>query len=143
MQGPGTEKQARISFILFLCILALLLSTVFVGCSKEVDAPFQLPKLNLTLDIRLPIDSNGYPYFVLYDKYNQNFHRISGKITVDGKVPNPEQSMVNWDSNLFWTLKKGDVVGSINMSYLNEYTGQWTSSQLPPMIAKRITLFER
>ena len=137
MQGPGTEKQARISFILFLCILALLLSTAFVGCSKEVEAPFQLPKLNLTLDIRLPIDSNGYPYFVLYDKYNQNFHRISGKITVDGKVPNPEQSMVNWDSNLFWTLKKGDVVGSINMSYLNEYTGQWTSSQLPPMIAKK------
>ena len=117
----------------WLLISLLVLS----GCSKEVEAPFQLPKLNLTLDVGLPIDSNGYPYFVLYDKYNQNFHRISGKITVDGKVPNPEQSMVNWNSNLFWTLKKGDIVGSINISYLNQYTGQWTSSQLPSMIAQK------
>jgi len=110
---------------------------ILTSCSKEVETPILKPKLALTIDTGLPIDENGYPYFVLYDKYSQNFHRLSGKITIDGKVPNPEQSMVNWNSNLFWTLKKGDVIGTINISYLNQYTGQWTSSQLPSMIAQQ------
>jgi len=138
MQGKESDKKdLKLSALLALCMLFALIAAGLMGCSKEVEVPIRIPKLNLTLDTNLPIDSNGYPYFVLYDKYNQNFHRISGKITVDGKIPNPEQSMVNWDSNLFWTLKKGSVVGSINISYLNQYTGQWTSSQLPSMIAQK------
>lgn len=59
MQGKGTEKQARISFILFLCILALLLATSFVGCSKE---GFLQPKrdIEMSIDSKLPKDQNGY-----------------------------------------------------------------------------------
>jgi hypothetical protein len=42
MQGKGTEKQARISFILVLCIFALLLATAFVGCSKSGKNNFEI-----------------------------------------------------------------------------------------------------
>ena len=65
MQGPGTEKQARISFILFLCILALLLATAFVGCSKETPNIVHKPVLSLSIDTRLPKDQNGYSVWTL------------------------------------------------------------------------------
>jgi hypothetical protein len=75
MQGKGTEKQARISFILFLCILALLLATAFVGCSKE---GFLQPNRNIemSIDSKLPKDQNGYSVFNLYSTETQNIREV-------------------------------------------------------------------
>ena len=73
MQGKGTEKQAKISFILVLCIFALLLATAFVGCSKDVDIydnsvefkkvnsiriwkPLEKHNVDVIVDTRLPKD---------------------------------------------------------------------------------------
>lgn len=35
MQGPGTEKEAKISFILALCVLFALIAAGLVGCGGQ------------------------------------------------------------------------------------------------------------
>ena len=112
MQGPGTEKQARISFILFLCILALLLATSFVGCSKE---GFLQPKrdIEMSIDSKLPKDQNGYSVFQLYSTETQNIHTITGSIRVNGKIPNEPREKIEWESSHYWTIKFGDTIGTI------------------------------
>ena len=112
MQGKGTEKQARISFILFLCILALLLATSFVGCSKE---GFLQPKrdIEMSIDSKLPKDQNGYSVFHLYSTETQNIHTITGSIRVNGKIPNEPREKIEWESSHYWTIKYGDTIGTI------------------------------
>lgn len=112
MQGPGTEKQARISFILFLCILALLLIAGLTGCSKE---GFLQPNRNIemSIDTRLPKDSNGYSIFNLYSTQTQNIHTISGSIRVNGEIPNEPREKIEWESSHYWTIKQGDTIGTI------------------------------
>jgi hypothetical protein len=112
MQGKGTEKQARISFILFLCILALLLATTLIGCSKE---GFLQPNKNIemSIDTRLPKDVNGYSVFNLYSTQTQNIHTISGSIRVNGKIPDEPRERVEWESSHYWTLKYGEDIGTI------------------------------
>jgi hypothetical protein len=134
MQGKGTEKQARISFILVLCIFALLLATTLIGCSKE---GFLQPNRNIemSIDTRLPKDSNGYSYFKLYSSETQNIHTISGSIRINGKIPDEPRVKVEWENNLYWNLVKGDTIAIITKTYLNYYTGQFTVVKLPPMIS--------
>ena len=117
MQGKGTEKQARISFILFLCIFALLLATSFVGCSKE---GFLQPKrdIEMSIDSKLPKDQNGYSVFNLYSTETQNIHTITGSIRVNGKIPNEPREKIEWESSHYWTLKYGETIGTI-------YRRQW------------------
>lgn len=112
MQGPGTEKQARISFILFLCILALLLIAGLTGCSKE---GFLQPKRNIemNIDTRLPKDNNGYSIFSLYSTQTQNIHTISGSIRVNGEIPNEPREKIEWESSHYWVLKQGEDIGTI------------------------------
>ena len=112
MQGKGTEKQARISFILFLCILALLLTTTLIGCSKE---GFLQPKrdIEMSIDSKLPKDQNGYSVFNLYSTETQNIHTITGSIRVNGKIPNEPREKIEWESSHYWTIKYGDTIGII------------------------------
>jgi hypothetical protein len=134
MQGKGTEKQARISFILFLCILALLLIVGLTGCSKE---GFLQPKrdIEMSIDSKLPKDSNGYSVFKLYSTETQNIHTITGSIRVNGQIPNEPREKIEWENNLYWNLVKGDTITTITKTYLNYYTGQFTIVKLPPMIS--------
>jgi hypothetical protein len=134
MQGKGTEKQARISFILVLCIFALLLATTLIGCSKE---GFLQPNKNIemSIDTRLPKDSNGYSVFKLYSTETQNIHTITGSIRVNGQIPNEPREKIEWENNLYWNLVKGDTIATITKTYLNYYTGQFTIVKLPPMIS--------
>ena len=94
MQGKGTEKQARISFILFLCILALLLATTFVGCSKEVDVPFKKPILSLTIDPMLPKDANSALRCVL------SLHQSCATVATGTVVPSHRVSSLETGSAL-------------------------------------------
>jgi len=112
MQGKGTEKEARISFILFLCILALLLIAGLTGCSKE---GFLQPNRNIemSIDSKLPKDSNGYSVFNLYSTQTQNIHTISGSIRVNGNIPNSPREKIEWESSLYWTMNVGDTIGTI------------------------------
>jgi len=117
MQGKGTEKQARISFILFLCILALLLIAGLTGCSKEeILQPTR--NIEMSIDSRLPKDQNGYSIFTLYSTQTQNIHTISGSIRVNGQIPNEPREKIEWESSHYWTLKQGEDIGTI-------YRRQW------------------
>ena len=140
MQGPGTEKQARISFILVLCIFALLLATTFVGCTKEVDVPFKKPILSLTIDPMLPKDANGYFHYKLWNRTlgGNNSHEIGGIVLWDGQVaPRGEMMAVTWESSHYGLLAKGSTMITSKISYINTYTGQWTITNLPPAIAQQ------
>ena len=112
MQGKGTEKQAKISFILVLCIFALLLATTLIGCSKE---GFLQPKrdIEMSIDSKLPKDQNGYSVFSLYSTETQNIHTITGSIRVNGKIPNEPREKIEWESSHYWTLKYGETIGTI------------------------------
>jgi hypothetical protein len=111
MQGKGTEKQARISFILFLCIFALLMIAGLMGCSKDGF-------IEMSIDSKLPKDQNGYSVFQLYSTETQNIHTITGSIRVHGKIPNEPRKKIEWESSHYWTLKFGETIGTI-------YRRQW------------------
>jgi hypothetical protein len=112
MQGKGTEKQARISFILVLCIFALLLATTLIGCTKD---GFLQPKrdIEMSIDNKLPKDQNGYSVFSLYSTETQNIHTITGSIRVNGKIPNEPREKIEWESSHYWTIKYGETIGTI------------------------------
>jgi hypothetical protein len=90
----------------------------------------------------LPKDSNGYYILELQQRQlnprsaDQQTHRITGRILVNGKQPNPALK-ISWESNLYWYLKQGDTVAALVKSYINYYTGQFTIVQLPPLISNK------
>jgi hypothetical protein len=115
-----------------LIILAFII--VFAGCTKdEVIVPKDV--IEMSIDTRLPKDSNGYSYFKLYSTESQNIHTISGSIRINGKIPDEPRVKVEWENNLYWNLVKGDTIATITKTYLNYYTGQFTVVKLPPMVS--------
>jgi hypothetical protein len=113
---------------------------LFSACSKD---DVIVPQKNYTFSIdsvltqtgknSLPIDANGFYHLKLMPNSNQQPHRITGRILVNGKEPIPAESIV-WESNLYWWLRKGDTSAYISKSYINYFTGQFTIINLPPMI---------
>ena len=113
---------------------------LFSACSKD---DVIVPQKNYTFSIdsvltqsgikSLPIDANGFYHLKLIPNSNQQPHRITGRILVNGKEPIPAESIV-WESNLYWWLRKGDTSAYISKSYINYFTGQFTIINLPPMI---------
>ena len=118
--------------IVYLTLLFVMVS--ITSCSKD---GFLQPKrdIEISIDTRLPKDSNGYSVFKLYSTETQNIHTISGSIRVNGKIPNEPREKVEWENNLYWNLVKGDTITTITKTYLNYYTGQFTIVKLPPMIS--------
>jgi hypothetical protein len=55
---------------------------------------------------------------------------------LNGKEPIPAEN-IEWESNLYWWLRRGDTTAYITKSYINYYTGQFTIVSLPPMIASK------
>lgn len=129
-------------------ILLLLAMFVLSSCTKD-DGIFLFRKIDLQIDARLPKDENGFYYFKLYSMTKQNLHRISGSLRLNGRVPGSRRTndpfnfgyrddaplRVNWENNLYWYVKPGDTVFTTTKTYLNEFTGQWTQVQLPPVLA--------
>ena len=115
-------------------ILGLILLTFLPACNKE---GFLQPNRNIemSIDTRLPKDSNGFSVFKLYSIQTQNIHTITGSIRVNGKIPNEPREKIEWENNLYWNLVKGDTIATITKTYLNYYTGQFTIVKLPPMIS--------
>lgn len=97
------------SILMVLYLLGLILMTFFSACSKDVFRK----NVELSIDTRLPKDSNGYSVFNLYSTQTQNIHTISGSIRVNGRIPNEPREKVEWESSHYWTLKVGDTIGTI------------------------------
>jgi hypothetical protein len=116
------------------------------SCTKE-EIKVIKPIENYTISIdsvltqtgthSLPKDNNGYYHLKLVNSFsNQQTHRITGRILLNGKEPIPLQK-IDWESNLYWALRRNDTIASISVSYINYYTGHFTIIKLPPFIAQQ------
>ena len=113
---------------------------LFSACSKD---DVVVPQKNYTFSIdsvltqngtkSLPIDANGFYHLKLIPNANQQPYRVTGRILVNGNEPIPAEK-IEWESNLYWWLRKGDTSAYISKSYINYFTGQFTIISLPPMI---------
>jgi hypothetical protein len=116
---------------------------LFSACSKD---DVIVPQKNYTFSIdsvltqsgtkSLPIDANGFYHLKLIPNANQQPYRITGRILVNGKEPIPAEN-IEWESNLYWWIRKGNTIAYISKSYINYFTGQYTIISLPPMIASK------
>ena len=131
----------------------LVLSVFSFSCSNEdfiidngesIKLEF-LEGLNDDPNFKLPKDSNGY-YYLTLDGEGQTNWRISVRLTRNGEPVyssyNGYQQKLEWSSNLYWWLLKGDVVANITKSYFNYYTGEYTYSNLPPLLNWKEQLVE-
>ena len=131
----NSQTMTRLIIILFF----------LVGCTKEAEDLILSKKtfslkidsvLNSTGTRSVLFDNNGYYHLKLDPTKNQTLSRVTGKILADGKEPYPPEK-VDWESNLYWSIKRGDTVAIITKSYINYFTGQFTIVSLPPLIASK------
>ena len=116
---------------------------LFSACTKE---DVIVPQKNYTFSIdsvltqngtkSLPKDANGFYHLKLIPNSNQQPHRITGRILVDGKEPYPAES-IEFESNLYWWLRRGDTITYITKTYINYFTGQYTIISLPPLVSNK------
>ena len=116
---------------------------LFSACTKE---DVIVPQKNYTFSVdsvltqngtkSLPIDANGFYHLKLIPNANQQPYRVTGRILINGKEPIPAEN-IEWESNLYWWIRRGDTVAYISKSYINYFTGQFTIISLPPMIASK------
>jgi hypothetical protein len=116
---------------------------LFSACTKEDD---YIPQKEYTFTIdsvltkdgtrSLPKDSNGFYHLSLMRNANQQPHRITGRILVNGKEPYPVEK-IDWENNMFWWIRKGDTTANITKAYVNYFTGQFTIVNMPPLIASK------
>jgi len=124
-------------------LLTPIVCLLFIACEKTEIVP-QPKEYTFTIDSvltrdgrsSLPKDTNGLYHLQLVTNGTQQFHRITGRILVDGKEPKPNQK-IDWESNMYWILRKGDTVATITQTYVNYFTGQFTIVQLPPLISSK------
>ena len=106
------KRHFKNVMLILAYILGLILLTFLPACNKE---GFLQPNRNIemSIDTRLPKESNGYSVFKLYSIQTQNIHTISGSIKVNGEIPNEPREKVEWESSHYWTLKFGEDIGTI------------------------------
>ena len=119
---------------------------LFSACTKE---DVIVPQKNYTFSIdsvltqtgknSLPKDANGYYHLKLIPNANQQPYRVTGRILVNGKEPIPAEN-IEWESNLYWWIRRGDTAAYISKSYINYFTGQFTIVQLPAFISQKSEL---
>ena len=127
--------------------LVLLIFIFLIGCtdSDSVSGDVNNIKLefieglNDDIDFHLNKNSEGYYELVLNKFSNQTIQRITAKLTqnnfpIQDNYGNIQPKLIEWESNLYWWLKKGDTVAQITKTYFNKFTGEITYTNLPPLI---------
>jgi len=109
------QSNMRISDKTKIMIVYLTLIFTIISLSSCTKEGFLQPNRNIemSIDTRLPKDSNGYSIFKLYSTQTQNIHTISGSIRVNGRIPNEPREKVEWESSHYWVLKQGEDIGMI------------------------------
>ena len=83
----------------------IILLLLLVGCENSTQWVERTPEV--TYDMRLPIDENGYYHLEIDREKVQTLHRVSGYV---GDEYGPiEAHRVEWESNLYWFI--GDTLG--------------------------------
>lgn len=115
-----------------------------IGCEKEDKLILSKNTFSIKIDSvlnssgtkSLLFDANGFYHLKLDATKNQTLSRVTGTILLNGKEPIPQEK-VDWESNLYWSVKRGDTIAIITKSYINYFTGQFTIINLPPLIASK------
>lgn len=124
-------------------LLTPIVCLLFVACSKT-DVPEPIKEYTFSIDSvltrdglrSLPKDSNGLYHLKITTVGTPQSHRITGRILVNGRQPNPSEK-IDWENNMYWWLRRGDTLATVTKSYINYFTGQFTIVQLPPMISQK------
>lgn len=96
----------------------LTIISLFVGCSvTDTDIDYTEP-IDLVLDGRTEIDTNGYYHLTLDSTRNQTPHRVTGMVLNQKYI-----TKVDWKSNLTWIFN-GEVVPTINPASYSNDTGE-------------------
>ena len=99
-----------------------------------------LEGLNDDSQFQLSKNSDGYYEMTLNQNENQTVQRISGRLLRDGNPvwedlwSGPGSKKVEFSSNLYWWLMDGDTITNITYTYINEFTGELTYVNLPPLV---------
>ena len=120
--------------IIFLFFLACEKNEIFI---KPKIYSFSIDSV-LTRDglKSIPKDANGLYHLKMIVYGTSQSHRVTGKILVNGKEPIPNEK-IDFESNLYWWLKRGDTIAFITKSYINYLTGQYTIINLPPLVSNK------
>ena len=115
-------------------IITILVSILLTSCESPTSSK---EFADLTFDMRLTQDTNGYYHLTLDRNKWQTLHRVSGSITENQF--GVENFWVEWESNLYWYI--GDTLGYIvkrnfNMdgqyvSYDTTYLTQFSGLEVP------------
>jgi len=109
------NKVKEIKKLVSYGLITLIGFSLFTGCEDKIIIASE--EENVSFNMRLPIDGNGY-YHLTMDRNNwQTLHRVSGSTyTNDG---NPiEYFWVEWESDLYWYL--GDTLGYVVNTQLTD-----------------------
>ena len=119
-----------------LGVIVSVLSLLIIGCSdNRVGANYD--ELFFDIDVRLPLDANGYYHLEMDTVSWQTTHRISGSVyTHDGPA---DVVRFNWYSSYYWYI--GDTLGYIvergltddleYVSYDTTYITWFNGSEVP------------
>ena len=89
----------------FKVITSLILSFFFISCE---DNTYNY-QYDITFDMRLNEDDNGYYHLTVDRNTWQTLHRVTGSVTsMNNSV---ENFWVEWESNLYWYI--GDTLGYV------------------------------
>ena len=98
---------------------------LFSSCEKNVESLEPIKEYTFSIDSvlmrdgrkSLLKDGNGFYHLKIDTNTNQQSHRVTGRILVNGKEPFPPEK-IEWESNLYWSIKRGDTVAMITKSYI-------------------------
>ena len=122
-------------------IIGLVFLLFLVSCSDEQfitdKYTIQITEIYNQNGIdKLIKDTNGFFHLKLININNvQQIHRVTGKLLKNGLPPYPQES-VQFESNLYWVLKRGSLIATIVETYPNYYTGEFITLSLPPFISQ-------
>ena len=119
-----------------LGVILSTLSLLIIGCSDN-RVGVNYDELFFDIDVRLPLDENGYYHLEMDTVSWQTLHRISGSVyTHDGPV---DVVRFNWYSSHYWYI--GDTLGYIiergltdDLEYVNydtTYITWFNGSEVP------------
>ena len=119
-----------------LGVIVSVLSLLIIGCSDN-RIGINYDELFFDIDVRLPLDENGYYHLQMDTLGWQTLHRISGSVyTHDGPV---DVVRFNWHSSHYWYI--GDTLGYIiergltdDLEYVNydtTYITWFNGSEVP------------
>ena len=131
-------------FFLFFFILACSNNITFIDNGDDITIEF-LEGLNEDPNFKLSKDVNGFYRLKLDRNRNQTIQRITGRlIRNDGRpvetLSGGLRQKVEFSSNLYWWLLKGDTVANITNTFINPLTGELVYTNLPPLINWRDVL---